>query len=122
MVDEVSKRILVTGSRHWTDRQQVFDHLHLFSGGRGTVLVHGACPTGADRIADEITYDWPWIVERHPAYWDAHGKAAGPLRNQQMVDLGADVCIAFLMPDSRGTVDCAAKAEAAGIRVVRVYP
>lgn len=113
-------RILVTGSRDWTDREKVEEYLYLLSGEEGNVLVHGACPTGADRIADELTYAQPWTVERHPADWTL-GKAAGPLRNQAMVDLGADVCIAFLLPGSRGTVDCAARAEAAGIRVVRVH-
>ena len=115
------RRILVTGSRDWTDRELLERHLLLQSAGKGTVLVHGACPTGADRLADEITYSWPWTVERHPAEWYMHGKAAGPLRNQAMVDLGADVCIAFLLPGSRGTVDCAARAEAAGIRTLRVH-
>ncbi len=39
-----------------------------------------------------------------PAQWDIHGKAAGPIRNKQMAD-GADVLVAILYPDSRGTLN-----------------
>lgn len=117
-------RILVTGSRNWTDRTAIFDALVGYLGAiqfpvvGQAVLVSGSCPTGADRIAEEIWEDFlGYPVERHPADWDAHGKAAGPRRNQQMVDLGADVCLAFPLPDSRGTKHCMAAAERAGIPV-----
>jgi ABC-type sugar transport system substrate-binding protein len=111
-------RILVTGSRHWTDAQAVDHVLHrLWLAAPDAVLVSGACPTGADRIAEEAWESWGGTVERHPADWDRYGKPAGPRRNQEMVDLGADICLAFPLPDSRGTVDCMAKAAAAGIPV-----
>ena len=114
-------RILVTGSRDWTDRDAVFvailrqiigmDRRHI-------TIVHGACPTGADAFAAELA-DWNGIrEERHPADWKARGKAAGPIRNQAMVDAGADICLAFPLDSSRGTRDCMRRAEAAGIPVV----
>jgi hypothetical protein len=34
-----------------------------------------------------------------------------------MVDLGADLCLAFPMPRSRGTWDCVRRAKKAGIVV-----
>lgn len=118
-------RILVTGSRRWTDRDAVRDAIleawTSLGEDRDTVLVHGACPRGADKIADEFWDGYlGYPVERHPAEWTRYGRAAGPLRNQQMVDLGADVCLAFLMPGSRGTADCARRAERAGIPVEKV--
>lgn len=119
------RRVLVTGSRDWEDEVAVFDALteqlnedfehHI-------VVVHGHCPTGADAIADKFckanegnrfcTVD----VERHPADWSL-GKKAGPLRNQEMVDLGADICLAFMLPGSRGTRHCVSAARRAGIEV-----
>lgn len=121
-------RILVTGSRDWTDREAI---AHALLDVRDQprpgvpsrmVLVHGACPTGADAIADEWATAWGWEVERHPAEWETHGRAAGPIRNQKMVDLGADVCLAFPLPGSRGTRHCMGAAERAGIPVREVTP
>lgn len=82
-------RILVTGSRGWTDKQAVADALEravlgLYTPAEGLpVLVHGACPTGADAIADELWLEHGYPEpERHPAEWSRFGRAAGPLRNQ----------------------------------------
>lgn len=94
------------------------------------VLVSGACPTGADALAEECAAAWGWEVERHPADWDRLGGVAGFQRNADMVRLGADVCIAFLAPctkkdcralrqphGSHGTKHCAGLAAGAGIPV-----
>ena len=115
-------RILVTGSRAWSDRAAV-EHalgtaLRLF---RPMVVVTGGCPTGADRMAEEWAHRAGVEVEVWPADWAAHGRAAGPLRNGRMVAAGARMALAFLLPggQSRGTEDCVRRAEAAGIPVQR---
>jgi len=123
------RRVLVTGSRDWgfEARAPIYRALYfqrLIASDVGTgrmVIVHGFCPTGADAIADRWGaqfYPDTVTVERHAADWGHWGKAAGPMRNQLMVDLGADVCLAFPFPDSRGTRDCMVKAQAAGIEVL----
>lgn len=124
----MTRRILVTGSRSWTDRQVVGEALlaaqtdpDLTGQGR-MVLVHGDCPTGADRIAAELAAGWGWDVEAHPADWTAYGRSAGPKRNAEMVALGADVCLAFPLPESRGTLNCMRLAREAGIPVWTFYP
>jgi hypothetical protein len=118
----MTRRVLVTGSRDWSDRRVVAeallaarDALELTGDGR-MLLVHGAAP-GADLIAAELATAWGWDVEAHPALWLLLGKAAGPIRNSEMVALGADVCLAFPLPHSRGTLDCMRRAEEAGIPV-----
>jgi CDGSH-type Zn-finger protein len=102
-------------------------------------VVHGAT-RGADTLADRIATGWGIRVERHPVRrcdWEsctphcdpAHRRkgfrgstycpAAANHRNQRMVDLGADVCLAFPSPAAwSGTRDCMQRAERAGIRVV----
>lgn len=127
----MSRRILITGSRDWSDRQAIKTALREHAR-PGDTLVHGACPTGADAIADELWTKWG-PIERHPADWSM-GRAAGPLRNQHMVNLGADVCLAFIghctsprcsrpgVHDSHGATGCAAMARKAGIVVVEVRP
>lgn len=62
------------------------------------------------------------IEEAHPADWKRHGKAAGMIRNREMVALGADLCIAFPLPQSKGTFGCIREAEKAGIEVQVIEP
>ena len=87
-------RILVTGSRNWTNKDAIeknlfFEALHHPSNDQVT-LVSGNCPTGADAMAERFARLSGWNVELHPADWNTHGKKAGFLRNAEMVALGAD--------------------------------
>jgi len=53
------------------------------------------------------------------AKWSKHGRAAGPIRNQEMIDeCKPDLVVAF--PGGRGTADMVRRAKAAGIRVIEV--
>ena len=111
-------RILITGSRNWANRYALTTALAGLVGDiENAVIVHGDCPSGADAIADDMAAYWGWGVERHTADWGRHGKAAGPIRNQEMVDAGADICLAFPLGESHGTRDCIRRAKAAGIPV-----
>jgi len=87
------RRVLVTGSRRWTDTATIRDVLSSVWGDGSAVLVSGACPTGADRIAETIWTGWGGRVERHPADWARHGRAAGFRRNAQMIHAGATLCL-----------------------------
>lgn len=115
-------RILVTGSRTWTDDDAITTALDDAVGdtpAHQVVLVHGACPSGADEIADIHATKRRWTVERHPADWARHGRSrAGHVRNQRMVALGADVVIAFIRDQSPGASTCLAKARQRGLRTV----
>lgn len=143
-------RVLITGSRDWEDESAVrraFANVIALHGPENIVIVHGACPTGADQLADQIAATWTGLtVERHPADWDNcapdcpakphrikkrmgdihhpgqmddYCPGAGPRRNALMVSLGADECLAFPMPGSRGTANCMRLARQAGIPVRR---
>jgi UDP-N-acetylmuramoylalanine-D-glutamate ligase len=54
----------------------------------------------------------------YPAKWDLHGKSAGPIRNQQMLDTGVDLVIAF--PGGKGTAHMVSIAKKAGVKVVEI--
>src|SRR6478609_2748031 len=107
-------RILVTGSRDLTDRSLVVDALcecvvdEMLANRRvdlpASTVVVGDCPTGADLFAREFWQEviaapghleTPDNLDVHVADWDCCGKAAGPRRNQAMVDTKPDVCLAF---------------------------
>ena len=111
-------RVLVTGSRTWEDREGITFELARLAllHPEGVTVVHGACPRGADAMADQEARKLGLSVERHRADW-SQGKAAGFQRNQAMVDLGADVCLAFIREHSKGATHCARAAEKASIPV-----
>lgn len=111
------RRILVTGSRDWADygtiKHALFEHVRT-----GDVLVHGDCPRGADEMAARLWQRFHGVTEAWPADWDAHGRAAGPIRNQEMVRAGANLCLAFIRNQSPGAMDCMWRAKGAGIPTV----
>ena len=119
-------RILATGSREWaaegTLRQVLINAAAQRPEGTGLLIVHGACPRGADAMADQWARDYGFPAERHPADWDGYGKPAGFIRNAEMAALGADLCLAFYWPGAgnKGTDHCARCADSAGIRVRRI--
>jgi predicted Rossmann-fold nucleotide-binding protein len=109
-------KVLVCGGRDYADYADVRDRLDWFHHQYGiSVIIHGAAH-GADALAQK------WAVEREipyygvPAKWKAHGRKAGPLRNQEMLDTTKpDALVAF--PGGRGTADMVKRAEDAGIKV-----
>jgi hypothetical protein len=109
-------RILVTGSRNFTNRETVLEILSEYweEGVEDTVLIHGGA-RGLDELAADVAFQLGWVEELHFAEWERFGKSAGHIRNQAMVDSGADVCIGFPMAGSRGTWDCLKRAADAGI-------
>lgn len=115
-----SYRVLVTGSRTWQAPERICAVLdELLAGHADLTVVHGACKTGADAVADR----WAvrnWVsVERHPAEWRRHGRGAGYRRNAEMVAAGAAEAVAFIRDGSAGATHCADLAEKAGIPVRR---
>lgn len=128
-------RILITGSRDWPFQEVVhraiedaiFNYISADPPPEGTryaegvTIVHGACEFGgADIHAQAHALVRGYTNEPHPVGQKSlatHGKRAYYLRNQQMVDAGADICLAFNYNNSRGTTMTIDLAKKAGIPV-----
>ena len=113
----------MTGSRDWGDGQLIWSVLDIH---KPDLVIHGACPTGADSIADAWTIATGTTCIPMPARWKAWGKKmGGPMRNRAMCEVaerlaeyGHEVVVcAFPLPDSRGTVNCMREAKARFLKV-----
>lgn len=135
-------RILITGSRAWSDAQLLADtlldawHDATQDGYDSIVIVHGGAE-GADTLAELWARGNGLDFELHEADWeecapncppgpghrktnrrgDEYCPTAGHRRNQRMVDAGADLVVAFLVGPAKGTRDCMRRAEKARLPV-----
>lgn len=113
-------RIIVTGSRDWTNDSIVWSALRPYAQEEDLfiTLVTGGASTGADYIAEQMAREFGWCIERYPAEPSRYGHRASHIRNYEMVRMGADVCLAFIRNRSRATVGCTDLCEKEGIPVV----
>jgi|SRR5215467_16308907 len=110
-------RVLVCGDREWSHYDSIRATLEVYPA--GTVVIHGAA-RGADTLADQVAKELGFDVEPYPAEWDKYKKAAGPIRNSQMLTEGRPTEVhAFhnTLEHSTGTKDMVTKAQKAGLPV-----
>lgn len=115
-------RALVCGSRDYDDVEKlqntldaVHENYHI------DTVVEGEAP-GADTLAREWAEAHGVTIEAYAANWKEFGRAAGPIRNKQMLVEGQpDIVYAFTnkpLSESRGTRNMVTQARKAGIRTV----
>jgi hypothetical protein len=109
-----------TGAPGWTDRALLYRVLDEIA---PAVVVEGGA-AGADRLAREWAQERAVPVETFPADWKRYGRAAGPRRNREMVEAGADLVVGFSVaePPTSGTAGMLRLATDAGLRVRLVLP
>lgn len=90
----VAMRVLVTGSKFWTDWRTLMAALSLVWE-PDAVLVTGACPEGAEDLAARCWAHWGGQVERWGFDWDKPSGCVVPGRQGRMIAAGADVCLGF---------------------------
>lgn len=112
-------RVLITGSRSWTDVSCIRAALALVAETHSSItLVSGACPKGADMLCEMVATEMGWDVERYPADWARYGKEAGRVRNALMVDTSPDMVIGFIHNNSGGTAHTIRLAKKNGFHTV----
>ncbi len=114
----MEKRIIIAGSRHFTDRvlfEQVVDaYLGALDAAYEPIILSGHC-SGADLLAEQYAKERQIRLEVFPAEWKRYKKGAGPIRNRQMVK-AADAVIAFFS-GGKGTASLLSLAEKRGLEL-----
>lgn len=115
----IKHRVLVCGGRDFTDRDFVFTTLDNFSLNHEVVCLIAGGARGVDSLAKA------WAVSRRiptqifPADWKKFGRAAGHLRNQQMLAEGKPT-IVLAFPGGRGTENMVQRAEGSSVAVINI--
>lgn len=112
-------KVLVCGGRDYCDRKEFFWQLtRNFVGWSEWTIISG-CAKGADMLAVDFANTYNLECLKYPADWKQYGKAAGSIRNQQMLDEGKpDLVVAF--KGGVGTADMVRRAKKAGVEVKEV--
>ncbi len=121
--DALPLRVLMCGSRHFADKVRVdavvrtiSEMLHHDASRHRVVLIAGGAQ-GADALAAAAGRRAGIEVNEFPADWQRHGRAAGPIRNQQMLDEGKPHLVIAFDASGRGTTDMVRRAKTAGVFV-----
>ena len=117
------KCVVITGSRNWSDEEAI---LQMFlREGKVDLVIHGDAK-GADRISGELAASMVGTqILRMPAQWNDNGRAAGPMRNSQILIVACAlrkcgwevICEAFPDEKSVGTIDMMEKMKLAEFEV-----
>ena len=114
-------RVLVCGGRDFAKTDVLYAFMDKLCKSHPIDTVIEGDARGADRMAGYWARRNRITNLKFPANWKGHGKAAGHIRNQQMLDEGKpDLVIAF--PGGRGTADMISRAKRAGIEVMEIAP
>lgn len=106
-------KTIIAGSRDFNDYELVEKTLLKYSD--ITEIVSG-CARGADSLGERFALEHSIPIKKFPADWNAYGKLAGYLRNEQMAYYG-DRLIAFWDGQSKGTKHMIDLARKVGLEV-----
>jgi hypothetical protein len=107
-------KVLVTGDREWNDPDLIERHLKKLP--PDTIIIQGGA-RGADSLAKGVARKLGFKVKTYPANWRKYGRAAGPIRNREMLEKeDPDLVLAFHdnIEKSKGTKDMMKIAKKAG--------
>lgn len=115
----MEQRVLVCGGRDFNDRAMLYSVLDMGHEANPIVdIIHGAAQ-GADLLAAEWAKARGVNAKAFPPDWNAHGKAAGPIRNRQMLSIGKPhIVLAF--PGGAGTRNMVEQALGANVPTIIV--
>ena len=99
------KRVVIAGCRNYTDYEEAKAYINFCLSNirkESTIVIVSGGANGADALGERYAKENGFKTERYPANWKKYGKAAGPIRNEQMAQV-ADYIICFWDLKSTGT-------------------
>ena len=114
-------KLAIVGGRDFNDYDLLLETMGLFYEAHSSfdTLISGGAK-GADSLGERWAIYWKIPIERYLPDWNKYGRAAGFIRNQDIVD-ACDMVLAFWDGKSRGTQDTIAKAQKAKKSTFIVY-
>lgn len=110
-------RVAVVGSRFFTDYNYVKSALDVISElNEITVIISGGAK-GADSLGERYARENSIEFVLFAADWNKHGKAAGPIRNKQLIEEGKPQLVVAFDP-GKGTMNTVGHAERNNIEVI----
>ncbi len=111
LADKKEFRLVVAGSRDFTDEALLNRELDQLLADKPSVTIISGTAKGADRLGEKYAEEHGYTVERFAAEWEKYHRGAGPIRNEKMVET-ADAVIVFWDNQSSGAkniIECARK-------------
>lgn len=113
-VEPENNVVLVCGGRDYDNERHAFRVLDGLHKARPIERIIQGGARGADQLARAWAISRGVLLNTYDADWSAHGRRAGPIRNQLMLDEGQPgLVVAFA--GGRGTADMLRRAKAAGV-------
>lgn len=116
-------KILICGDREWKDapfieamlQAEIVTAQAFGDPNVQIVVIHGDA-RGADKLGARAALNLGIQEVPFPAQWDTFGKAAGPVRNQAMIEQEPNIVLAFHddILHSKGTLDMLQRAKKNG--------
>jgi hypothetical protein len=95
-------KCIVAGGRDFYDYKHLEATLNLYLCHKSNIEIVSGGASGADSLGERYAKEKGHKLKVFKADWDKHGKAAGPIRNEEMAKY-ADGLIAFWDGESKGT-------------------
>ena len=105
-------KLAIVGSRHYRNYKKFSKRVDKFivENGYPTLIISGGA-RGVDHMAEQYAEEHKIPIQIFPADWEQFGRAAGPIRNTDIVNACTHV-LAFLASGSKGTASTISIAKA----------
>lgn len=113
--------VIVTGGRNYKNKDLVYKTLDGLLEEFGHVILYHGAASGADELASRWADDRDILQIKNYADWERHGRAAGPIRNREMVEAAKGYwnapCMMVAFPGGKGTADAIKVGKKHGLEV-----